>query len=291
MMPQYSLSELRSLFIPTFAREPQPADGTISEGANVMLSWRAGREAVSHQVSLGTDAADLALMGTTSEAAFAVTNLAYSATYYWSITEVNESEAVSAYAGDVWSFTTPDFGTVDNFDQYDDKCHRIFFAWEDGLGHNGGEDVEDCDVAPSNGNGGGSIVGNDTAPFAEKTIVNTDSTQSLPLSYDNAFGPSETTRSLPGQDWSASDVQTLSLAFHGMADNTGALYVKINNTKVAYNGDPADIAQSAWLVWNIDLSSVSGLQNVASLTIGVDGANAAGMLYIDDIRLYPLTGN
>jgi hypothetical protein len=28
------------------------------------------------------------------------------------------------------------------------------------------------------------------------------------------------------------------------------------------------------------------LQNVTSLTIGVDGANASGMLYIDEIRLY-----
>jgi hypothetical protein len=290
MMPQYGLSEVRFLFIPTFAREPQPADGAVTEAASVTLSWRAGREAVSHQVKLGTDAADLALAGTTSAPTFAANGLDYSTTYFWSITEVNENEAVSAHTGDLWSFTTPDYGTVDDFDQYDDNCNRIFFSWEDGLGHSGGEEIDDCTVAPSNGNGGGSIVGNDTAPFAERTIVNDGSSQSLPFNYDNAFGQSETTRSLSGQDWTASGVQTLSLAFRGTADNTGTLYVKINNTKVAYDGDPADIAQSGWLAWNIDLSTVSGLQNVTSLTIGVDGGNAAGMLYIDDIRLYPLTG-
>ena len=42
-----------------------------------------------------------------------------------------------------------------------------------------------------------------------------------------------------------------------------------------------------WQQWDIDLTPLDGLQNVTTLTIGVDGASAAGMLYIDDIRLYP----
>jgi hypothetical protein len=178
---------------------------------------------------------------------------------------------------------------VDSFEGYDDACNRIFFSWEDGLGHTGGTEIDDCDVPPSNGNGGGSIVGNDVAPFAERTIVNSGS-QSMPFNYDNAFGPSEATLTLSGEDWTASKIQTLSLAFSGTEGNTGTLYVKINNTKIAYDQNPADIALSGWLAWNIDLTAVSGLQNVTSLTIGVDGATASGMLYIDDIRLYPLAG-
>jgi hypothetical protein len=159
---------------------------------------------------------------------------------------------------------------------------------EDGLGHNGSEELEGCDVLPSSGNGGGSIVGNATAPFAEMTIVNgAGSTQSLPFSYDNAFGQSEAMLRLEGQDWTASGVQTLAIAFYGTAGNTGTLYVKINNTKVVYDGDTADITQEQWQQWNIDLTLLNGLQNVTTLTIGVDGASAAGMLYIDDIRLYP----
>ena len=51
------------------------------------------------------------------------------------------AEAVPAYAGDIWSFITPPYGTVDDFEQYNDDCERIFFAWEDGLGHNGGTDI------------------------------------------------------------------------------------------------------------------------------------------------------
>jgi len=289
-LPQFGISEVRFFFIPTFPREPQPLDGTVLDGAEALLTWRSGREAASHQIYLGTDAQALPLVATTTENSYATGALDYGLTYYWSITEVNEAEAVTSYAGDTWSFGTPSFGTVDDFDQYDDDCMRIFFAWEDGLGHNGGTDIEGCDEPASGGNGGGSIVGNNQAPFAEKTIVNAGSFQSLPFNYDNAFGQSEATLSIAGEDWTASGVQTLALAFRGTVGNTGQLYIKINNTKIAYDGDAGDIAVSSWQPWNIDLTGRAGLNNVTSLTIGVDGASAAGMLYIDDIRLYPVAG-
>ena len=287
MLPQYGFSEVRFFAIPTSARGPEPADGAITEGANIVLNWRAGREAAAHEVYLGTDAADLALIGTTNESSFDAGPLDYAQTYYWSVTEINEAETPSSYAGDTWRFSLPDYGVVDDFDQYDNECQRIFFAWEDGLGHSGGTDIEGCDVPESNGNGGGSIVGHAQAPFAEKGTVNIDSKQSMPLSYDNAFGPSETTLRLGGQDWTAGGVQSLSLFFYGQADNSGLLYVKINNTKLVYSGDAADLSQAQWQQWTVDLSAVPGLQNVTTLTIGIDGASAAGMLYIDDIRLYP----
>jgi len=63
--------------------------------------------------------------------------------------------------------------------------------------------------------------------------------------------------------------------------------VKINGTKVAYDGDPGDLARFGWQVWNIDLSTVGNVSSVRMLTIGVEGAGATGKLYIDDIRLYP----
>jgi hypothetical protein len=291
MLPQYGLSEVRFLYIPTLPREPQPADGAGTDAATVTLKWRAGREAAVHQVYLGTDEQALTLVDTTNDSSYLAAALDYDTSYYWQIVEVNEAEMPASHAGDVWSFTTPAYGTVDDFDQYDDKCNRIFFAWEDGLGHNGGEDVDNCDEPASSGNGGGSIVGNAVAPFAERTIVNAGSAQSMPFNYDNAFGPSETTLSFAAQDWTGSGTQTLSLAFSGTEGNTGTLYVKINNSKILYDQNPADIAKSGWLAWNIDLSAVSGLGNVTSLTIGVDGASASGMLYIDDIRLYPLAGD
>jgi hypothetical protein len=284
MLPQYGISALRILTIPTLAREPQPADGATADGANVVLSWRAGREAAAHQVYLGTDAGNLPMIGSADESRYDAGTLDYDTTYFWQIVEVNEAETPASHAGDIWTFTTPAFGTVDSFDTYDDNCNRIFFAWEDGLGHNGGADIDDCDVAPSNGNGGGSIVGNSMAPFAEQTIVHSG-TQSLPLMYDNAFGASEATLALGSQDWTASGITSLSLQVYGAADNSGQLYLNINSTRVA--GAP-DISQAGWQPWVIDLATLgANLQSITSLTIGVDGANASGMLYIDEIRLYP----
>jgi hypothetical protein len=288
MLPQYGLSEVRFLYIPTFAREAQPADGDTTEAADVELSWRAGREAVGHELYLGTDPADLALVATVDDNSYVAEDLLFDTTYYWQVIEINEAETPSAYTGPVWGFTTPAYGTVDSFDQYDDNCNRVFFAWEDGLGHNGGEDIEGCTVAPSNGNGGGSIVGNAQAPFAERAIVNADSSQSMPFDYDNAFGPSEATLTLDGQDWTKHGIASLALSVYGTEGNTGQLYVKINNTKIPYDEDASYLALPTWQSWSIDLTSVGAdLSNVHSLAIGVDGNGAAGTLYFDDIRVYP----
>jgi len=107
MMPQYGLSEVRFFAIPTYARGPEPAAGAFTDGVDIVLSWRAGREAASHQVYLGMDAENLALLGNTTENTWAAGTLEYTQTYYWSVTEVNEAETPQSYAGDVWSFTTP----------------------------------------------------------------------------------------------------------------------------------------------------------------------------------------
>ena len=284
--PQQGLSEVRFLYIPTWAREPEPLDGSATESATVALAWRAGREAASHQVLLGTNANDLALVDTTTEASTKLTALNYATTYFWQVKEVNDAEDPAAYAGPIWSFSTPAYGTVDDFDQYDDDCNRIFFAWLDGLGHNGGEDIDDCDIASYNGNGTGSIVGNATSPFAEKTVVHSG-TQSMPLAYDS--GASETTIALDAQDWTASGIQSLSLYFYGTPGNTGQLYVKINNSKVAYDGLPDALERQQWIPWNIDLAATgASLSNVTSLTLGIEGASGLGMIYVDAIRLYPL---
>jgi hypothetical protein len=290
--PQAGLAEVRFMAIPVWPRESQPADGAITDSVGVQLGWRSGREAVTHDVYLGTDSTDLALVGTVTDNRLDLSSheMAYATSYFWQVREVNEAEAPTAHDGPIWRFTTPDYGTVDNFDQYDDNCNSLFFFWEDGLGHEGGAGIDDCDVRPYDGNGGGSIVGNAQTPFAEKSIVYLGSAQSMPLGYENALGDSYASLALPGQDWTANGVQTLSLAFRGETGNTGTLYVKINNTKVTYDGLASDIGRAAWQTWTIVLADTgANLTNVTSLTVGVDGANAAGTLFIDDIRLYPKT--
>jgi len=282
MLPQYGLSEVRFLYIPTYAREAQPANTETTDTVDVVLNWRAGREAASHEIYLGTDSSDLALAETSLDSSLAIGPLDYDTTYYWQIVEVNDTQDPASYAGEVLRFTTPAYAVVDSFDLYDDNCQRIFFAWLDGIGHNGSED---CGVSPYDGNGSGSIVGHSMAPFAEQAIVYAGR-QSMPLEYDS--GISETTLTFDAQDWTASAIQTLALMFYGAPDNTGQLYLKINGHKIGYEGLSNALQRSQWMPWTIDLAAAGGaFTAVTSLILGIEGASAPGKIYVDEIRLYP----
>jgi hypothetical protein len=273
MVPQASLSEVRFFYVPVQAMAPRPATQATGVALATTLTWRPGREAASHKVYLGTDPNAVAngavAAQTVTDTSFSPAGLLYGTTYYWKVDEVN----TATYPGDVWSFTTTAFGVVDDFESYNDDDNRIYDTWIDGL---------------TDGKSG-SQVGYDAAPFAEKTIVHSGK-QSMPLKYDNtakSFSEAVQTFS-PAQNWTANGVKSLSLWFQGAAGNGGQLYVKINGAKVSYNGSATDIARPTWIPWSIDLSAVSGgVTKVTSLTIGIEGSGAKGILYVDDIRLYP----
>ncbi len=275
------LSEVRFFTVPVQARAPEPAAAATGVMVDAGLSWRPGREAASHTVYLGTDQQAVidgtVAAKTVTEHSFNPSSLQLGTTYYWRVDEVNDAAATKSWAGDVWSFTTQAYKTVDDFESYtDDEGNRIYEAWVDGFG--------------STNNG--SQVGYAQAPFAETKVIH-GGKQGMPLNYSNtgAIAISEATRTFDTpQDWTANGIKSLSLYFQGAAGNGGQLYLKINNTKVSYNGGAGDIAKLAWIPWNIDLSAVGGnLSNVTKLTIGVEGAGAKGVVYIDDIRLYPKT--
>jgi hypothetical protein len=271
-MGQFGLSEVRFMQIPAHARDPQPTDGATDVSVATVLTWRAGREVASHVVSLGTDPDALAPAGTAEVPSFDPGTLDLGTMYYWQVDEVNETEAISSWEGDLWSFSTQEYIVVDDFESYDDEDNRIFDAWLDGFV-----------------NGTGSTVGYFEAPFAETVIVHGGG-QAMPLFYDNAGVATSEAEFELSQDWTASGIKSLSLYFHGAPDNGGQLYVKINDTAVAYDGAATDIAESLWMPWNIDLSALGGnLSSVTTLTIGIEGAGASGVVYFDDIRLYPQT--
>ncbi len=273
MMGQYGLSEVRFLFVPAQAREPQPADEATDVAVDSALAWRAGREAVSHDVYFGTDPEALELVAATDVATYAPGAMNLGTTYHWKVDEVNDADATAVWEGDVWSFTAQEFIVVEDFESYTDDIdagEAIFDTWLDGW-------VNDT----------GSTVGHLETPFAEQTIVKSGR-QSMPLFYDNAGVSVAEAEYTLSQNWTTNGIRSLSISFYGAPDNGGQLYVKINNTKVVYDGAAADMKRPAWQVWNIDLSAVGGsLSNVTKLTIGVEGAGASGVVYIDDIRLYP----
>jgi hypothetical protein len=279
---QYGLSEVRFYFDPVQPRYPVPAVGATGISVDVRLKWRPGREAASHKVSLSENrqavANGAAVVDTVAMNQYDPTSLDLGKTYYWRVDEVNGAETPNTWEGDVWNFTTTDFRVVDDMESYtDNEGSRIFDTWSDGW-----------DV-PTNG----SQVGYGDSPFAEQANVH-GGKQSMPFTYDNTAGViiSEATRTFePSQDWTQAGVRTFVLYFYGEPNNAaGQLYLKINGTKIPYNGDAGDLSRRRWNQWNVDLSTLSAstLRAVKTLTIGVGigTTGGAGKLLIDDIRLY-----
>ena len=279
---KYGLSEVEILAVPLAARELTPADeATDISPVATTLAWLAGREADSHDVYISTDVDDV-INGTatpvsSSDASINI-DLDVDQTYYWCVDEVNNLMDPAVWAGDIQSFSTGAYVSVDDMESYsNEEDSRIFNAWVDGY---------------DNSSQNGALVGadpmaNDYSP--ESGTVNTGS-QSLPIHYNNSAGAlySEATRTFEGsQDWTKHGVQELHVYFHGSVDNAaGQLYVKINDTKVLYEGYGDTLQVSKWIPFVIDLSSVEGLQSVTSLAIRIEGGGS-GVLYIDDIQLCP----
>jgi hypothetical protein len=302
---QYGLSEVRFFYVPVWPREPNPASGATDVDLDVVLSWRAGREAATHEMYFSTSQQAVingtAPVDTLTEASYGPLSLDLGKTYYWRVDEANDLETPTTWKGDVWKFRTHEFIAVEDFESYNDYCNRIFYAWKDGWGHSADPD---CGVVASGGNGTGSTVGNLSAPFAEQTIIHSGA-QSMPFEYDNS-GPNGKARyseaqrewAVP-QDWTKGNVKALTLWFHGETGNTPeTLYVALEDNasqvRVATHPDPGALQGAGWQEWNIALQQFSGvnLASVKKMYLGVGNRNSpqmggSGKLYFDDIRLYP----
>ena len=102
-----------------YASEPDPADGTLIDDAWVTLMWSPGKSAVSHDVYLGDNLADVqagaesTFQGNQASAMVIAgfpgmpypEGLALGMTYYWRIDEV-EADGTKV-TGDIWSFMVP----------------------------------------------------------------------------------------------------------------------------------------------------------------------------------------
>jgi len=268
----FGLSEVRFLTVPVEAADPSPSDGAAAVPVDTTLNWTAGREALSHELYLSDDLQ--AVLDETvvplllTETGYEVTGLQLGTTYYWKIDEVNEAELAPVWQGNVWSFSTVASIVVDDMESYKDIEGRwIWETWADGFGD------------PANG----ATVGHGDLP---ETQVVHGGTQSLPLSFDNSSSPmSEATRTFdPTQDWARSGIQNLILYVQFSQESTGGeFYVKINGVKIA--AVPVAVVQG-WSPITVDLAGAgTDLSKVGTLTIGVDGAGAKGVVYVDDIML------
>jgi len=212
---------------------PSPANGDADISPTVVLGWDAGAVAASHEVYFGADADAVANATKSSpeykgpkalgEESYDPGTLLLNTAYYWRIDEVNGASTDSPWAGNVWSFTTGDFFSIDDFEDYDAGDNQIWFAWHDGLGAG----------APGTpgyipGNGTGSAVGDETtASYTEETIVHAGGLQSMPIAFDNnkqgfsKYSEVELTLSAV-RDWTAEGVAELSIWFRGNAASVGS---------------------------------------------------------------------
>ena len=106
-----------------YAMAQSPKDGTIYENTWVNLSWRAGDSAVSHDVYLGDDLAEVneatrdssVFRGNLTDTFYVAgfsgfafpEGLVPGTTYYWRIDEIDDADPNSPWKSDVWSFSIP----------------------------------------------------------------------------------------------------------------------------------------------------------------------------------------
>jgi len=266
-----------------------PANGAVDVTQTPVLTWVPGLGAT-HEVYFGTDPAalELKVSGNLGEETYEPGQLEWNTTYYWRVDEANNANPDSPWTGPLWSFTTANFLIIDDMESYNDLdpaepgSNRIFLAWIDGF---------------DNPAVNGSVVGYANPPFAEQTIVHSGN-QSMPFAYNNAVGKSEATLTLTSnRDWTVNGVNTLTIWYRGSSSNAAeTMYVVLNGSAGVDNDNPEAAQKGSWTEWNIDLTRFAdqgvNLSNITSITLGLGNranptAGGAGMLYFDDIRLYP----
>jgi len=296
--------EVWSFSTPGAVGSPNPYYGAENVKQTTMLRWVASDDAGSHQVYFGTDKAAVSSATTASPEYKGMKNLddvqldpgslMGGTNYYWRIDEVNNLNSNSPWKGGVWSFTTADYLVVEDWESYNDidppnpGSNTIFAYWMDGF---------------FDQNVNGALIGYDPPQpsYTETTVVH-GGKQSMPYSYDITGKYAEATLVLDSpRDWTASDVKTLTIWFHGdYANDAAPVYVAIANITgapaIVTHEDSAATQIHAWTRWDIPLQQFAdqgiNLTDVNTITIGIgDQANppgGLGKMYFDDIGLHPL---
>ena len=252
---------------------PDPADGSNEAPVAPDLKWLAGQGALKHHVYFGSSRTSVADgtadtdKGVVEEPNYAPGELEPTSTYFWRVDEIGPGGAV--VVGAVWSFTTVQ--PVDDFESYNDeegKGTRIYETWIDGW---------------TNNNGG--TVGYTNPPFAEQKIVH-GGRQSMPLDYNNITSPfySEAVREFaPAQNWTANDVNMLTLYVRGMAVD---FEIPSVSTPPVIDGKMDDI----WKIASVQpiqtaIISVKPISSSSQFRVLYDATNLYALVDVNDDRL------
>ena len=202
---------------------PEPSHQAVDVPRDTDLKWFGGDTAAKHNVYFGKvfedvnaatidDPRDVLVSQNQTAATYNLDILEWDQTYYWRIDEI-EADGNTIHKGNVWSFTVCNFLLVDDFEIYDAN-NTIFSVWSDYAVNNTGM-----------------TVGYFSPPYVEQSLgLYHSGKQSMPLRYDNdGTVNEETTYQKSGtlkyseaerkwtspQNWTAEDVNSLSLWFRG----------------------------------------------------------------------------
>ena len=283
--------EVWSFSTPGGVSSLDPSNGAENVNQTQILTWAAGDSSASYEVYFGTDKDAVRSADTGSpeykgsktigSESYDPGTMEWDSDYYLRVDEVKVDGTTQK--GMVWSYTTADFLVVDDFESYNDidegmeGSNRIYNTWVDGYSD------------PTNGSQAGHL----DPPFYEDTVVHSGN-KSMPLYYDNAVGKSEVTLTLTyPRDWTEKGIDTLTIWFRGASANTlETLYVTLNGSASVDNDNPEAAQAFTWTEWNIPLQAFAdqgvNLTDVNTITLGLRSVTGGtGMMYFDDIRLYP----
>ena len=270
---------------PFLARAVNPASGaTVALHDATPFGWTPGEGAVQHDVYLGTVEADVNDADVTDTTGIyrgrlnmPIFNpddaLDLGQTYFWRIDEV-EADGTTIHKGLVWSFSVIGFLPVDDFESYTDDDlagEAIWQTWIDGFG------------VAENGAQAGYLL----PPYAERTIVNSDS-QSMPVLYNNASPAlySEAVKTLSTQrDWTEQGVKALTLWFRGYPPRLGSFTEGPvgTYTVTAEGADIAGTSDQFHFAWKEASGAVEIVAKVESIQ-NTDGAAKAGVMIRDSLE-------
>ncbi|MEN6333743.1 MAG: hypothetical protein ABFE01_05740, partial [Phycisphaerales bacterium] len=250
--PQVSLAEVRFLYVPVQAREPQPGDAVAGVDISSAFNWRPGREATSHKVFFGVDrdavAAGTAASKTVTDHSYTPASMDFGTDYFWKVDEVGDT---GTYEGDVWTFVSQEYAPIDDFEGYTDvEGARIYESWIDGVTNSLS----------------GSTVGYMQAPFAEKTIKHAGG-QAMPLSFNNAASPFVSEAELAfetAENWTTNSADSLVVYYRGVAPGfaelpSGQIIMSALGTDV---WDVADQFRFAYKTLNGDATIVARVESI-----------------------------
>ena len=244
-------TKLDGSFDPAIARDPSPRNHAQNVAKDTDLSWTAGdyaQDVDGHAVYFGTTDPPPFIQyrsGTSYDPGI----LELGQTYYWRITEVNDTHLSSPWKGNLWTFEIANFLLVDDFEDYN-NLGELQVAW----------------------------VGADHLAYGRMGLD-----YDGPSSASRTFGSPQdwTEENVKALDlYFRGDSNQAEQMYMTLEDG-------ITSGTVIY-GDANDLTTNDWTVWQIELQDFGiNLENVTNITIGFGDVGGAGTVYFDDIRLYP----